>query len=120
MKMPLQRFCPLCGRACRRAALCVHINSDSALICQATIGVIQSSHPTWVARDGACERCWTSYRRMSRVLIFPGGFSDRGFLAGCEASRIHSSDGHQTERNSGQHRLERIQQEIMVAGGGQG
>jgi len=32
MKTLVQRFCPLCGRACRRAALYVHINSDSALI----------------------------------------------------------------------------------------
>jgi hypothetical protein len=31
---------------------------------------IRNGHPDWLGQDGACKRCWESYRGVVRVVRF--------------------------------------------------
>jgi len=35
---------------------------------------IRKEHPDWVEQDGACQRCWESYRGVVRVVRFMNKF----------------------------------------------
>lgn len=120
MKTLVQSFCPLCLKDCPRAALPDHINSEREAIRQATIGVIQFSHPAWVAKDGACERCWKSYRDVSRVLNFFKEFRDRNVRTAGRALRILSLATNGRDRNIGLPHSMLRRRKVMVAGGREG
>ncbi len=120
MKTLVQFFCPLCGKACPSAKLHVHINSECEVTRQATIRVIQTSHPDWMAEDGACERCWNSYRVVSQVINFFKEFRDRNVRTGGRASHILSVTTDGKDRDNGRPHPIRIQRTAMVAGGGGG
>ncbi len=118
MKMLIQSFCPLCGKACPWAKLHVHINAEREVIRQATIGVIQTSHPTWVAEDGVCERCWNSYRVVSQVIRFFKEFRNRNIRTGGRALRILSVDTNGNDLDPEQPYPMRMRQKVSVTEGG--
>lgn len=35
---------------------------------------IRKEHPDWIEQDGACQRCWESYRGVVRVVRFINKF----------------------------------------------
>ena len=118
MKALAQSPCPLCRKACPRTALHVHINAEGEVVRRATIGVIQFSHPAWVAKEGACERCWNSYRDVSRVLNFFKEYRDRTIRTIGSASRILSVATNGNDRSSGRLHPKRMQTKMMVNRGG--
>jgi len=64
------RACPLCGRIFPQWRLHKHINSEAWRVRKEIIIQIQEEHPDWVDQDGACQRCWESYRGVVRVVRF--------------------------------------------------
>ena len=118
MKTLVQLFCPLFGKACPSAKLHVHINSEREVTRQATIRVIQTSHPAWMAEDGACERCWNSYRVVSQVINFFKEFRDRNVRAGGRALRILSVYTNGNDLDTEQPYPMRMRQKVSVTEGG--
>jgi hypothetical protein len=96
----------------------VHIDSEREVIRKATIGAIQSSHPAWVANDGACERCWNSYLGVSRVITFFKEFRDRNIRTDGRALRIQSVAADGKDRDGGWRHTTQKHRKMMTAGGG--
>lgn len=122
MKTAVQSSCPLCGKASLRPNLHARNNSEHETIRQATIEVIQSSHPAWIPKDGMCERCWISYRDIVRVVNFFKEFRDRNLRSDSRALRILSVAA--DEKNLAGRRQNptpmRRHGKMMIAGGGGG
>jgi hypothetical protein len=118
MKTPIQGICPLCGKTCPRAALHAHISSEPAVIRKTTLQAIQYSHPTWGAKDGACERCWNSYRDVSRVIHFFREFRRRNIRATGGAIHILSGAANGMDRDDGGLQPTHMHRQAMAAGGG--
>lgn len=60
--------CPLCSRVLPHEQLYEHIASERARFRHSTIKVIQAYHPGWIEDQGACGRCWRSYRDASQIV----------------------------------------------------
>jgi hypothetical protein len=118
VKTAVQSSCPLCGKASLRPNLHARINSEHETIRQATIEVIQSSHPAWVPKDGMCECCWNSYRDVSRVIHFFREFRRRNIRATGGAIHILSGAANGMDRDDGGLQPAHMHRQAMAAGGG--
>jgi hypothetical protein len=72
------RNCPLCHRSFPPEQLRRHIDAENQDIREYTMKFIKARHPEWVADNGACQRCWTTYKGMSKFVrvirkVLPGG-----------------------------------------------
>lgn len=62
--------CPLCGRILPDWRLHKHIRAESRRVRDEIAIAIQKEFPDWAKEEGACKRCWISYRGVVRVERF--------------------------------------------------
>jgi len=56
--------CPLCEEVLPLSLLSQHVESEQKNIRRYVLEQIKKAHPTWVAKDGACPKCWDYYRKL--------------------------------------------------------
>ncbi len=78
-QMPTQkprnyRLCPLCERAFPQKQLAQAIKAEGRNARERIQQAILETHPDWRERDGACPKCWVSFRDIVRVQEFMNKF----------------------------------------------
>ena len=68
------RSCPMCGRILAHWRLHKHIHLEPWRMRNEVMVEIRKEYPDWVHQEGACERCWESYRGVVRVTRFMDSF----------------------------------------------
>jgi len=68
------RTCPLCGRMLPHRRLHEHIHTERWQTRHEIMLEIRKEQPNWAEQDGACKRCWESYRGVVRVVKFMDHF----------------------------------------------
>ena len=69
-KTPDRGICPLCERVFQRADLHVHLTKEPPMTRRQISKAIQAEFSSWRPEDGACLRCWESFRGVARVVNF--------------------------------------------------
>lgn len=69
-KSPDRGVCPLCEKAFRRIHLESQIKQEAPKIRRQISNAIRDELPSWRLQDGACKRCWESFRGVVRVADF--------------------------------------------------
>ena len=53
--------CPVCGQMIDERELAAHVQEDNESIRSYILSTIRRAHPSWIASDGTCPKCWDRY-----------------------------------------------------------